>query len=415
MTSAIEMEDAMKKTIGALVGLALLALPVGAAEGGAARDARGFLYGTVEAESGNSYTGFLRWGGEEGFWDDHFNAGKTDLEWADERPDSERRRRSIRILGVTISIDRKESLTRQFIARFGDIAEIEPRRWGATRVTMKNGVVFDVSDSSNDVGATITVEDAVLGTVDIDWDRIERVRFAAAPSGAEPPAGRLYGVLTTEDTTFTGFIQWDLDECLTSDELDGETEDGDLSIEFGRIRAIEKRNSDGAWVELVDGRRLLLEGTNDVDSSTSGIFVEDPRFGRVQVEWDEFERVDFEPAPSSGPGYADYAAAPALSGRVTTGKRTISGRIVFDLDEEYGWEFLNGSLAGVAYNIPFARIRAIEPLGRDRARVVLAGGAELVLEDGQDVSDDNDGLVVIEPDGAGVYVAWRDVERLELD
>ena len=39
---------------------------------------QGFLYGTVETRSGASYTGLLRWGREEAFWDDLFNATKPD-------------------------------------------------------------------------------------------------------------------------------------------------------------------------------------------------------------------------------------------------------------------------------------------------------------------------------------------------
>ena len=42
-----------------------------------AADNSGYLYGTIETTS-NSYTGFLRWGTEEAFWDDHFNSSIVD-------------------------------------------------------------------------------------------------------------------------------------------------------------------------------------------------------------------------------------------------------------------------------------------------------------------------------------------------
>lgn len=375
---------------------------------------QGFIYGTVETESGTSYTGTLRWGREESFWDDHFNAGKKDMPFREARPDGERERRRIRIFGVTISYGNEWHESRQFIARFGDIRSIERQGRRRVYVTMKGGDEYEISDSSNDVGATIVVNDASLGTVKLDWDRIERITFAATPPDLEPEIHRLYGVLKTDEDEFKGFVQWDLEECLSTDELDGESRDGDLSIAMGTIAAIEKNNRNGAWVELRDGRRILLEDTNDVDDSTSGIFVEDERFGRVKLGWDEFERVDFELTGKTGRGYDDYPALGALEGTVTDIDGNVStGELVIDLDESRAWEMLNGLRDDVAYYIPLANVRVLEPTARDRTRVTLRNGEQLLLEEETDVSDDNDGVVVISG-GQETYIAWRDVERIEL-
>ncbi len=51
---------------------------------------------------------------------------------------------------------------------------------------------------------------------------------------------------------------------------------------------------------------MVLSSTNDVDDDNRGIYVEDPRFGRVLVRWDTFERVDFSAPGSSGPSYEQY-------------------------------------------------------------------------------------------------------------
>ena len=75
----------------------------------------------------------------------------------------------------------------------------------------------------------------------------------------------LYGKVETRGGTFEGFIQWDHDECLSTDELDGESEDGDVEIPFGRIRSIEKYRR-GSLVVLETGRELYLTGSNDVDN-----------------------------------------------------------------------------------------------------------------------------------------------------
>ena len=397
-----------------MIGVLLLsALPAVSQE--ATVDPQGYLYGSVETESGTTYTGTLRWGREESFWDDHFNAGKKEMPFREARPEGERERRRIRIFGVTISYGNDWDESRQFIARFGDIKSIEREGRRRVFVTMKGGDEYEIDDSSNDVGATIVVNDASLGRVKLDWDRVKKISFSEAPADLRPETHRLYGVMKTDSGEFKGFVQWDLEECLSTDELDGESRDGDLSIAMGTIAAIEKNNRNGAWVELNDGRRLLLEDTNDVDDSTSGIFVEDERFGRVKVKWDEFDRLDFEKTASSGRGYNNYPALGPLQGKVTeTGGKTYSGQIVLDLDESRGWEILNGVRDEIAYNIPLASVRSLEPSSRDRTMVRLRNGQEILLGEETDVSDDNDGVVVISGDTES-YIAWRDVERIEFE
>ena len=72
----------------------LLTLPVLTTPVEAQDDNQGFLYGRVTTESGNEYVGFLRWGTQEGFWDDLFHSTKKDLPFHRylDRRDVDRRR-----------------------------------------------------------------------------------------------------------------------------------------------------------------------------------------------------------------------------------------------------------------------------------------------------------------------------------
>ena len=121
-----------------------------------------------------------------------------------------------------------------------------PKWWSQTGsdradLVMKNGKVVRVDGGSNDVGGEITVFDDSLGAVELSWRKIERITFKETPRSIVPPGYRLYGKLATEDgEIFEGFIQWDVQECLSIDKLDGEARDGDLSIEMGKIRKITK-------------------------------------------------------------------------------------------------------------------------------------------------------------------------------
>lgn len=382
----------------------------------------GYLYGKVTTRDGDEYVGLLRWGTEEAFWDDHFNSAKTDLHYADYLPRREKRERrtSIRLFGYRIGVDSDDiAATHVFACRFADIAKIEPEGDDDARVTMRSGSEFHVSDYANDVGTDVSVQDASLGEIALKWDRIEVVEFEPTPAGVAPTAYRLRGKVETDIGDFEGPIQWDSDECLSTDKLDGESRDGKMSIEFGKIRSIE-RTHDQCRVELKDGREVTLGGTNDVDETIRGILVEDPRYGRVEVEWDSFDRAVFEDAGDSGRGYNDFPAGRPLRGTVTDLEgKTHSGRIVFDLDEAETWEMLNGKLSDVEYNIPFEMIASIEPGGRRSSNVVLRNGEKLRLTDGQDVSEDNDGVLIFaseaEEGAEPVYLEWSEVDRIDFD
>ena len=397
-----------------VLGLALAGLPAAAAE---KAGPYGHIYGTVETEAGRTYTGLLRWGTEEAFWDDLFNSSKSKLPFLEEHGTKEQRRNRITVFGFTVGYRWDEaSQSRMLIARFGDIAEIEVRGGEKVRLTMRDGSTIDAEGASNDVGAKITVWDDSLGQVELDWDRIQRIRFRATPAGVKPPGRRLFGTVQTEGGSFEGFIQWDSQECLSTDRLDGETEDGNMSIEMGKIKAIAKRNRNGSHVELTDGRKLVLEGTNDVDSSLRGIFVEDPRYGRVEVPWEAFERVEFRETDRTGRGYDDYKPAGQLSGTVTdSAGQTHSGRLVFDLDEEANWELLNGIRDGVEYYIPFGLVRSVEPQRGEASRIVLRNGEELTLGEGQDVTESNAGVVVIRDGGGEKYLPWSEVKQIAFE
>jgi hypothetical protein len=398
-----------------VVAAGCLAVPAQAK--GAGSDPRGFIYGTVETSSGNSYSGIMRWGTEEIFWDDLFHASKKDLPHI-EVQDGERRRR-ITVFGITVGYRYDDASSgRLLVARFGDIKEIRVRGGDKADLLMKSGTTITVDGGSNDVGGEVTIFDDELGGVELAWKKIETITFKPTPRDIQPPAQRLYGKLKTEDgATFEGYVQWDKQECLFTDELDGESEDGDLSIEMGRIRRISTHSRSASRVELKDGREFVLRGTNDVNSDNRGIMIEDERFGRVVVSWDAFEELEFIETGKSGRGYDAYKPGKELRGVVTTKDgKTHSGRLIFDLDESETWEMLHGSLNDVEYVIPFEKVRSVRPDRWDASVVELVGGIELKLEDGQDVSDKNAG-VAIEGDGADpeAFVAWDDVKSVTFE
>jgi hypothetical protein len=388
-------------------------LVAGAADG---HPLQGFLYGTVETRFGQKYTGVIRWGKEESFWDDHFNSVKVDLPYRKYLPDGERRQRKvIEMFGKDVDVSWEgDYAARQFVARFGDIVSIEPAGKERADVHLKGGTVECVDGGSNDVGIEITIYDESLGELKVPWERIDKIMFRPTPPNVDVAGQRLFGDVTTEVGEFSGFIQWDSDECLSTDKLDGESEDGKMSIPFGKIQSIAREGSHSR-VRLTDGREVTLSGSNDVDESIRGILVEDPRYGRVKIGWNAFEQVTFRKSRDTGRAYEDYPASHEIRGTVRGRDGQVhSGRIVVDLDEAYTWEILNGSSADIDYLIPLNSVRSIEPQRRG-SLVVLRGGAQLDLREGKDVSDESDGVLIWTRETIKTYLAWDDVQRIDFE
>lgn len=384
-----------------------------------AKDPQGFIYGKITTESGSTYEGRLRWGKEEAFWGDHFDSVKEERPYIDEAPESERRgSKPIKIFGITIGASWDDASDgRSLVARFGDVHKIELQGGDEAVLHMKNGSKIEIDGGSNDLGGKIRVWDREVGEIDVRWNRIRDIEFLPTPADLKVAEQRLFGTVETRAGKFTGFIQWDKDECLSTDKLDGESKDGEMAIEMGKIRTIERHTRNSARVVLTSGRELILDDTNDVNSGNRGIFVEDPRYGRVLVDWNAFERVDLETPESSGPGYADFAPARPISGKVTGEDGEVHrGRIVYDLDETETWEILGGDRRDVRYFIPFELVAAVIPESHDSSRIVLKNGEELELEDTADVGDDHDGVLVLGgEDTKPVYLAWDKVRRIDFD
>ena len=361
--------------------------------------------------------GGCAWGGdEEAFWGDYFNGSKDENPWVAHVPPERlpKERRPIEIFGVEIvQRERQIDLGRPFMARFGDIARIEASGRDV-RVTLKSGTVFDLDRfAASDFDDGVRVWDGRRGVVDLDSLQIRTIELLpTARPGAAPD--RLHGTVRTRQGDFTGFVQWDREECVGSDELDGHTADGELSLRFDTIRSIARRSRDSSLVTLLDGREIVLSDTREVGHGNRGIYVDDRRYGRVLISWDAFERVDFSPG-GSGPAYGDFPPGRPLTGSVTTRDgRRLAGRLVYDLDESETTETLDAPSQGVDYTIPFGLIASIvlpgpEERGAERAKVTLHSGEELQLERAGDLGEGNAGMLIfVDGRQRPEYVPWTD-------
>jgi hypothetical protein len=256
--------------------------------------------------------------------------------------------------------------------------------------------------------------------VDVDARRIRTIEFLPTAALDEAPS-RLHGTVRTRDREFTGFIQWDEQDCVGSDELTGRTAGGEIALRYDTIRSIARRSRDSVEVTRLDGRAAVLSDTREVGYRNRGIYVDDNRYGRVLISWDAFERVDFTPG-GGGPAYGDFPPGRPLAGSVTTRDgRRLAGRLVYDFDESETTETFDAPFQGVDYMVSFGLITSIVPTGRDggdaqRARLFLRDGETLPLDRTGDFGDRNAGVLIFadgrqRPDS----VPWTEVARIDLD
>lgn len=389
--------------IGNLIALLILANELRAQDSGI------YIHGTVTTYSGE-YTGQIRWNKEEAIWTDLFNAEKIDKVVVVEDYD--------RDWSLTnIWKDNKSSVRHQFNCQFGDIKEITGI--GKSRVTLvnKDDVRITLSGSGyNDVGTTIYVQDIELGLVKISWDKIRSIKFSEARGNIDLMTGEaLYGKVSTfRNGDLEGYVIWDADERLGEEMLDGEAKGDDLSIPFKNIASIESKGS-GSEVTMKSGRSFYLTGSNDVNRGNRGIMVMDPEIGYIEIKWDDFEKVEFIKARKKI-SYSDFKRPKGIYAQVYTRGKSYYGQIVYDMDEFWEYEIIEGMDSKVRYNIPIRNIQSIRPRNDDYSDVKLKNGKELLLGKLRDITRGNAGILVMDEKAKkSKYIDWDDVEEIIFD
>lgn len=404
--------------------LALLAALLLASAPAVADDdpAAGALWGTVSTRGGDEIAGFLRFDGGDLWWDDLFAADRTESEWADrvDLGEISRERRDAYFathglferLAYALHDKGQVDLGRRLLCHYGRVESITMGEDAAEVVTI-DGRRHAVRLHRGDLRGDLLIASAGGDSTEVDFDRVTSIVFASAPSGSLPPWRRLRGAVATTRGPMQGSIQWDVSENCDLDILDGKDQDGDHDVPMGDIAALVSEG-DATEVLLRDGGRLVLTGTNDVNGENRGIAVSDDDGMRTVVPWKHFVRLDLDPLGASGPARADFAAGGPLSGTVTDADGAEHrGQLAWDLDESWTWDLLDGEDQGWERSIPFALIAWLAPQG-PACEVELRDGRRLLLDEGNDVDDDNAGVLVMGP-GGDVRVPWARTARVVLD
>ncbi len=393
-----------------------------------AQSDQGFIYGKITTFDNETYTGQIRWGKEEAFWTDMFDASKIfneNIDYLSESELTDLAKKKVKSWGGNWKGKNKEEALKeqvdfihQLSCQFGEIKSLNMKRYKRVELTFRNGASFWVSgENYNDIGTEIRMYDAEKGEVELDWTEVVLIEFMSSPKGFNSAIGApLYGNVKTRQGVYSGYIQWDKDERLSTDMLDGKTDRGKKSIAFADIKTIEKYRN-GASVILNSGEEFYIYGTNDVNSENRGIFITDETIGRVEISWDQLIEVEFDSKPPLKlKPYKDFKNPAILNGTVRTNSgQTLKGNIVFDLDEQFDFEMLNGEQGDSEYQIPFRNIKKIVPQGKGESKVILRSNQALNLEASQDVNNKNEGVLVFDDGKEPQYVRWQELKEIEFN
>ena len=251
-----------------------------------------FIYGKVTTFLGDTYEGQIRWGNEEAFWTDRFNATKeynhnidflSDKEIIQLKKEKKRfTHQEWRSLDDSyIQNDKSEyTFLHQFSCQFGEIKSIKMTRWQKAELQLRDGSKVTVSGKeTNDMDTPISIYDKKLGLIEIEWMEIDKVEFLKEPSQFKSAIGDpLYGTVYTSEGAYSGKIEWNTVVRVTSDELKGEQKTGNFKASFAKIRVIEPHRA-GSLVTMENGESIYVFGTNDVNSKNRGIIVTNEEIG----------------------------------------------------------------------------------------------------------------------------------------
>jgi hypothetical protein len=385
------------------------------------------IHGTVTFESGESHTGYIRWENEEATWDDLFHCGYRESPWADhidtDAFQKEKRDHFYQTHGLLKRLAyalNEEDVDvpgwRMFLSSFGDIQSFEIHSGEDDYVVTADGARHRIGGYANDNGSDLWLYEKGQEPLEIEWNDLVSIEFSQAPADHIPFATRLFGTVETTEGDFTGPIMWDKSECLSIDLLDGENESGDLSLAMGNLRSIKKVDNKSVVIEQKDGQVFNMWGSNDVDSGNRGIWILTPEYGWVDIPWKRFIKATFRDGPGGGTPRTAFHNSLPLKGTVRlTDQTTRQGRLVYDLDEGYAWDYFNGNHRLVGYDIPFTLITKVQRLNEEKCRVHLQSGQILELSENQDTGSENGGLLVFSPDETSTeYIPWRLVEAVEF-
>lgn len=388
---------------------------------------QGLIYGKVTLQDKEVRQGVLLWNNRQLFWEDIFDAQREEGNALDFLNSSEIKQLSDQEIkdkiewGFMHLWEKKiPSRSKKFSCRFGDLGSMTVVDEKSVTLYFKNGSSMRVrgSERYRDLGNRLILIEPNGEWQKISWETISRIEFMPTPANAlTSPVRPLFGTVQTDSGELTGFIKWDQDETMTSFKLDGKKDGQHTRISFGSIRRIEKTAPNACEITLISDKKITLSDNDDVGPTHHGLTVFVSGVGSMVVRWKDFKSLTFDPYQTHTRlmGYLDFKVPKVLRGRVNTRDGQLyKGKFIFDLDEQWDFETIEGNEGTLRYSIALRNISLIEPQPSNATVVVLKNGRKLLLNGHHDVTDKNWGVLAWKEGTSPKYLPWKSVQSIYL-
>lgn len=330
-------------------------------------------------------------------------------------------RRVLEVEGFRVSwdeVDPEFAVTLRSGVRMGSVVSAQRLAERSLLLTLTSGQVVELQVPGGDGGPgyeEIHVDGPAGQGTTVPWGAVASVEFQVRGDPVSSGQQRLRG--TVEDRwgqQFAGAITWSRTVALRSDSIVGRDGEG-VSLE--EVRELRRTDQGSTEVTLTGGESRTLSGTRTTGRGHRGVEVMDPTLGRVRIPWRDVRRVILSPGDSG-----DHAAPrlDRLTGTVADrngDERT--GTIIWDGDEAWGWEFLDGEWRDLEFSVVFSEIDRIRRESSRSARVFLKDGRAFELRGSNDVSDGNRGILVTsgdpeDPAADWILVPWDELAEVRF-
>lgn len=383
---------------------------------------QGLIYGQITLKNGTKYQGQIRLGNQEALWDDVFNVPKHDrhpqkvLVSAKSRQ-SEDGADDFKLGFMELWEDKIPNSSFPFRCNFGDMVSLEVPSEDLILLTLKNGENVKLKNGrGGDLNKQILIFNNELGKLSLNFKDIQSIKFEATPIDYHSPLGDpVYAKILTTMGVFEGYITWDMEECLGKDLISGKQKGVKVDLEFADIAELKAQN-DGSMIKLKSGQTIFLNDHDDVSKGNHGIMIRNLAFGKLILKWENFISARFLDPPVAPASYDDFAPPEMLRGTVDTKSGYhYEGQIIYDLDEIYDIEFLNGKNNGFEYYITFRALAKVEPQNDKFSMAFVKDGRQFLLGGSGDVDANNHGLILRLADERIKYIDWKDLKTVNFE
>lgn len=357
------------------------------------------IYGKCSLVSQEVLEGFISFG-DDRLWISEFSSKKLENPYAVLFSNNSQ---------VLFGADKKQTpATHQFTCRYNDIRELRPIANNRLEVTVKGNRSIDVSYRFSK-NPTIYLTD---GTVkELSWEDIVLINFISSPNIAPKSYDKLYvGSVKSSQGVYFGIIEGRNYESTKRLPI-AFTKEGEPDLMIEDVEMLDCEY--GEHVRIKAGKNIGLYNI-ERRSNWGRVRIILPTIGSVEVPWKQLEsitRVDSEQL--SGSTYNSSTASTRLVGALKLRKeQTYNGPMAYDLDEALSIEFIEGGNDEFIYHLQFNAIASIEPRNYKYSLVTLKNGGRLSLGDYQDVTNSNDGVLML---NSSTYIPWEEIVLITFE